>query len=85
MRFYVKYDIYISYPVRIASQILQDIQVSDFALDSKTLITLGCFSECWDEHNKPHTLELIKYFLRQGNQVQLSTKKQIDLADVLPF
>lgn len=74
-----------SAPIRTASEILQDIQISGYPLDSKTLITLGCFSECWDEHNKPQTIELIKHFLSQGNQVQLSTKKQIALADVLPF
>ena len=64
---------------------MQDIQISGYPLDSKTLITLGCFSKCWDEHNKPQTIELIKHFLSQGNQVQLSTKKQISSSDVLQF
>ena len=51
----------------------------------ETLITLGCFSECWDENNKQETIKLIKYFLKKGNQVQLSTKKYITVEEVEQF
>ncbi len=71
--------------VRTANQVLEDIKNSGYNIDEKTLITLGCFSECWDEQNKPQTIELIRYFLSQGNQVQLSTKKRITLEEVMPF
>ena len=74
-----------SVPIRTASEILQDIQSNGYPISSKTLVTLGCFSECWDDNNKPQTIELIRHFLSQGNQVQLSTKKQIHLSDILPF
>ena len=71
--------------IRTANQILADIKTSGYPIDENTLITLGCFSECWDENNKPQTIELIKYFLSHGNQVQLSTKKEITLEEVIPF
>ena len=71
--------------IRTAKQILDDIKNIGYKIDSDTLITLGCFSECWDEQNKPQTVELIKHFLSQGNQVQLSTKKEIALEEVMHF
>lgn len=72
-------------PVRKASQIIKDIEESGINIDEKTLITLGCFSECWDEKNRPQTIELIRYFLQKGNQIQLSTKKQVNVEDVKQF
>ena len=39
------------------------------------LISFGCYSECWDDINKPETIKLIKYFLDKGNQIQFSTKR----------
>ena len=54
-------------------------------LTQDTLITIGCFSECWDKYNKLETLKLISYFLKKGNQVQLSTKKKINLNDIKEF
>ncbi len=57
-------------------------------VNKHTLITMGCFSECFDDYNKEETIKIIKYFLNQGNQVQLSTKKQIkwhDIKSILPF
>lgn len=71
--------------IRTAKQILDDIKNNGYTINQNTLITLGCFSECWDEQNKPQTIELIKYFLSQGNQVQLSTKKEIALEEVISF
>lgn len=50
-----------------------------------TLITLGCFSECWDDSNKPETVKLIQYFLQKGNQIQLATKKEIKIAEMNQF
>lgn len=71
--------------IRTAKQVLDDIKNSSYNINQNTLITLGCFSECWDEQNKPQTVELIKHFLSQGNQVQLSTKKEIALEEVIDF
>lgn len=47
-----------------------------------TLISFGCYSECWDERNKKETIKLIKYFLEKGNKIQLSTKKYIDYKEL---
>ena len=49
------------------------------------MITLGCFSECWDDNNKPETTKLIKHFLQRGNQIQLSTKKEINMEEARQF
>ena len=71
-----------------AEEILDMIKQYDYELNNDTLITLGCFSECFDEKNKPETLKLIKHFLKKGNQIQLSTKKEMrreDFKDVSNF
>ena len=66
--------------VRRAEKLIEEIELAGISRD--TLITLGCFSECWDDNNKPETIKLIKYFLQKGNQIQLSTKKEIRLDEV---
>lgn len=68
--------------VKKANMILKELDESDLEITEKTLITLGCFSECWDEQNKPETLQLLRHFLKKGNQVQLSTKKEITTEEV---
>ena len=42
-----------------------------------TIISIGCYSECWDIKNKDETIKLVKYFIDTGNYVQLATKKEI--------
>ena len=69
--------------VRKAEELIEEIEQTGISRD--TLITLGCFSECWDDNNKPETIKLIKYFLQKGNQVQLSTKKEISVEEVEAF
>ena len=54
-------------------------------ISNDTLITLGCFSECWDANNKPETIKLIQYFLKRGNQIQLATKKEITIEEARLF
>ena len=71
-----------------AQTIIEFIEKNKLDINQKTLITLGCYSECWDEYNKNETISLIKYFLKKGNQIQLSTKKQImkeELTEILPL
>ena len=48
-----------------------------------TLISFGCYSECWDDINRPQTIKLINYFLNKGNQVQFSTKRFVDYKDLI--
>ncbi len=64
-----------------AKTIIEFIEKNKLDINQKTLITLGCYSECWDEYNKNETISLIKYFLKKGNQIQLSTKKKIILEE----
>ena len=71
--------------VKDASEIIKDIEESHFNINENTLITFGCFSECWDEQNKPQTIRLISHFLQKGNQVQLATKKQIKIEECKQF
>lgn len=60
-------------------------EIEKIGITKDTLITLGCFSECWDEKNKLETIKLIKYFLSRGNQIQLSTKREIKLEEMEQF
>lgn len=77
-----------NYKTISAQTIIDFIEKNKLDINQKTLITLGCYSECWDKYNKIETVNLIKYFLKKGNQIQLSTKKQIskeELTEVLPL
>lgn len=67
-----------------AEKILKDLEnYKEFELGRNgTLISFGCYSECWDERNKKETIKLIKYFLEKGNKIQLSTKKYIDYKEL---
>lgn len=47
-----------------------------------SLVSIGCFSECWDDINRGKTKALISYFLEKGNQVQMATKRCIDREDI---
>ncbi|MCW0507851.1 hypothetical protein [Aeromonas piscicola] len=47
-----------------------------------TVISLGCYSECWDESSREITTELIEYFLKKGNPVQFATKRYVSDSDL---
>lgn len=69
--------------VKKAEELIGEIEQAGISKD--TLVTLGCFSECWDDNNKLETIKLIKYFLHKGNQVQLSTKKKVSVEEAKVF
>lgn len=69
--------------IKQASELIAQIEKLNISKD--TLITLGCFSECWDDNNKSESAKLIRYFLQKGNQIQLATKKQITLEEASQF
>lgn len=48
-----------------------------------TIISIGCYSECWDEKNRETTKKLISYFLATGNPVQFATKRQINWRELV--
>lgn len=69
-------------------EILELLNQSYYKITKNTLITIGCFSECFDDINKKETIKIIKYFLEKGNQIQISTKKYIsydDMKEIIPF
>ena len=71
-----------------AQDILDCIKLNKIHINKKTLISIGCYSECWDDYNKKETINLIKHFLKKGNQIQLSTKKEIieeELSEIVPL
>lgn len=43
-------------------EILELLNDSNYKLCSDTLITIGCFSECFDKVNKKETIKIIKFF-----------------------
>lgn len=50
-----------------------------------TVLSIGCFSECWDSATKPKTIELIKGLLAYENRIQFATKREIHLRDLEPI
>jgi DNA repair photolyase len=71
-----------------AKKIIELLEQNNLDINNNTLISIGCFSECWDENNKKETIDIIKYFLKKGNQIQLSTKCKVlkkELAEILPL
>lgn len=50
-----------------------------------TIISLGCYSECWDKDNLQDTLRLLHQLIPKGNPIQLATKCQIKMKDIEPI
>ena len=48
-----------------------------------TILSLGCYSECWDAKNKKKTIELIRQLAKNENYIQLATKKEITFEELL--
>lgn len=47
-----------------------------------TILSIGCYSECWDPQVRRETKKLILHLLPLGNPIQLSTKRAIELRDI---
>jgi DNA repair photolyase len=65
-------------PANLLIEEIKDIK----GITNNTLISLGCYSECFDDSNVEETKTLLKYFLSNNYQVQLSTKKHIKIKDI---
>lgn len=63
--------------IKSADDILFDIKKNNLLITKDTIITFGCFSECFDDCVKLETIKLVKFFLKNGNQVQISSKKKL--------
>lgn len=67
---------------KTSDEVLDFLENLEYEYNVDTLITLGCFSECFDEINKDETIKIAKYFLERGNQVQIATKRYVSLDDI---
>lgn len=67
---------------KTSGEVLDMLDNSQYEWNEDTLITMGCFSECFDEVNKIETIEIAKYFLKKGNQVQIATKRYVSYDDI---
>lgn len=47
-----------------------------------TIVSFGCFTECWNENVRKLTLELLLYFINKGNYIQMATKEFIEQKDI---
>ena len=61
--------------VKKAEEILSELNKSGLEVSEKTLITLGCFSECWDDENKSETIKLIIFYKKEIKFSYLQKKK----------
>ena len=49
---------------------------------SGTILSIGCFSECWDSQTRPQTIQLIQSLLKFDNWIQFATKRHISFSDL---
>lgn len=47
-----------------------------------TIVSFGCYTECWNPEVRRITQEAIFFFLEKGNYIQLATKEQIHESDI---
>ncbi|WP_221886869.1 hypothetical protein, partial [Vibrio cholerae] len=68
-----------------SEEIIQQVESRDDYTSGKhgTIISLGCYSECWEEKIRGLTLELIDHFLKSGNPVQFATKREVKQDDLV--
>ncbi len=46
-----------------------------------TILSIGCYSECWDAENRDDTIKLINILIEYKNPIQLATKEYINKND----
>lgn len=67
-----------------AEELLEVISRRDLVIPGKkgTIISLGCYSECWSEENIAHTTKIIEHFINKGNPVQMATKRYVNCKEL---
>jgi DNA repair photolyase len=65
-------------------ELLGEIFKDDRIIKGKngTLLSIGCFSECWDSRNRQDTIELINSLIPLGNPIQLASKRELRAEDL---
>lgn len=66
--------------------LINALENSDFFVPGKhgSILSIGCYSECWDSANVRDTIELLLKLIPYKNPIQLSTKRQIVKSDLDP-
>lgn len=67
-----------------AGQILDALKIDPRFVAGKggTLISVGCFSECWDAEARSSSIGLINGLLEFENSIQMATKREIKIKDL---
>lgn len=47
-----------------------------------TIVSFGCFTECWNKDVKKLTIDMLLYFMDKGNYIQIATKEYIPKDDI---
>lgn len=50
--------------------------------DMGTILTLGCYAECWSKDNRQDTMDIICELVEYENPIQIATKKHMDKEDI---
>lgn len=50
---------------------------------SGTIVSFGCFTECWNKKTKDLTMQVLLYFFNKGNYIQIATKEYIEEKDII--
>lgn len=68
-----------------AENVLEKLQSSEYFISGEhgTVVSIGCYSECWSPQNRAETIKLISAIASMGNYIQLATKKKIKKQDIL--
>lgn len=60
-------------------EVIRELNALPYIIHGKngTIISLGCYSECWSEKNKTETIKFLSVVARWGNYIQIATKQSI--------
>lgn len=67
-----------------AEEVVNELSSLPFFVRGKqgTIISLGCYSECWSEKNKNETIKVLSVIAKWGNYIQLATKQSISEKEI---
>lgn len=62
-----------------AEEVIRELNALPYIIHGKngTIISLGCYSECWSKKNKAETMKLLSVVAQWGNYIQIATKQSI--------
>lgn len=62
-----------------ADEVIDELYCKSYFVPGRqgTILSIGCYSECWDEENKEATKKLLNTIVKTENYIQFATKKEI--------